>query len=102
MAKYSSIHAPAHVDAEVLSALGRLHRAGALTAREVASHLGQLATAPIERHDLPPLLAGAWRRRDRMRLQDALYVELSEATDATLLTTDAKLALAAGVEPVIP
>ena len=33
------LHAPAHVDAEVLSALGRLHRAGDLEAGSVESTL---------------------------------------------------------------
>src|SRR2546429_8996855 len=34
------LHAPAHLDAEVLSALGRLHRAGQLSAAEVEAGLG--------------------------------------------------------------
>jgi predicted nucleic acid-binding protein len=88
------LHAPAHVDAEVLSALGRLHRAGDLDAGLVAAALSQLATAPIARHHLAGLLAGAWAARARLRLVDALYVELSTALAATLLTTDARLSRA--------
>ena len=100
LTRFAALHAPAHIDAEVLSALGRLHRAGTLTTREVDRRLEALTRAPIERHELMSLLAGAWRRRDRFRLVDALYVELSEVLGASLLTTDARLASAAGVAPI--
>jgi predicted nucleic acid-binding protein len=87
------LHAPAHLDAEVLSALGRLHRAGTLSERSAAGALAALSAAPIQRHLLGGLLVGAWERRDRQRLVDALYSQLAEALDsATLLTTDARLA----------
>lgn len=86
------LHAPAHLDAEILSALGRLHRAGELDAAAVSAALSELAVAPIARHHLAGLLAGAWSARDRLRLVDALYVELSSALDATLMTTDKRLA----------
>ena len=35
----SDLHVPSHFDAEVLSALGRLHRGGRLTATEVSERL---------------------------------------------------------------
>ena len=88
------LHAPAHVDAEVLSALGRLHRAGELDVTAVSTALGELALAPIIRQPLAGLLAGAWAARDQLRLVDALYVELAVALQATLVTTDARLARA--------
>ncbi len=91
-----TLHAPAHFDAEILSALGRLHRGGRLTERQVATRLGRLAAAPVHRHPLAPLLAGAWRRRHNLRLVDAFYVELAEALQAIpLVTTDRGLAAAA-------
>ena len=99
---FTVLHAPAHVDAEVLSALGRLHRAGAVTARQVSDRLGALAAAPMARHELAPLLAGAWRRRHQLRLVDALYVELADLLGARLVTTDGRLASAAGIAPVKP
>ncbi len=88
----AQLHAPAHLDAEVLSALGRLHRAGDVPAGAVTTGLTDLATAPIARHPLPGLLAAAWQLRDRLRLVDALYVALAERLGARLLTTDARLA----------
>lgn len=86
------LHAPAHLDAEILSALGRLHRAGELDAARVSTALSELAVAPIVRHHLASLLAGAWSARDQLRLVDALYVELSSTLDAPLVTTDGRLA----------
>lgn len=89
------LHAPAHLDAEVLSALGRLERAGHLDVPAVERALTELANAPIERHQLPALLAAAWSMRHGVRLVDALYVALAEALDVPLVTTDARLARAA-------
>jgi predicted nucleic acid-binding protein len=87
------IHAPAHMDAEVLSALGRLQRAEALDADAVGGALTVLSEAPITRHELPALLSGAWAVRDRYRLADALYVQLARALGSlSLITTDARLA----------
>lgn len=87
------LHAPAHLDAEVLSALGRLHRAGDVGASVVAAALNELAVAPIRRHPLADLLSGAWNVRERFRLVDALYVELAETLGRkALLATDARLA----------
>jgi predicted nucleic acid-binding protein len=86
------LHAPAHFDAEILSALGRLNRAGALAATQVDASLVRLATLPLMRHELPQLLAGAWARRADLRVLDALYVELAARLDAPLLTTDHRLA----------
>ncbi len=85
------LHAPAHFDAEVLSALGRLHRAGKLSANEVARRLVQVVAAPIRRHELVSLLDGAWERRHAIRLVDGLYVALAARLECPLLTTDAAL-----------
>lgn len=88
------LHVPAHFDAEVLSALGRLQRAGALNVRQVTARLQRVAAAPIQRHLLAPLLTGAWKLRHNLRLVDALYVELANQLDAPIVTTDSGLAAA--------
>ena len=96
-----SLHAPGHVDAEVLSALGRLNRAGDLDDDTVTRLLGRVVDAPIERHPVQELVAGAWTRRSQLRLADALYVELATARDMPLLTTDRRLRDAPMVDVVV-
>jgi predicted nucleic acid-binding protein len=86
------LHVPAHFDAEVLSALGRLCRAGQLTDADVSELLTTLRRAPLARHHLPGLVEGAWSRRNTQRLVDGLYVELAEQLRAPLITTDSRLA----------
>lgn len=87
-------HVPAHFDAEVLSALGRLYRARKLTREEVDQRVELTSEAPIRRHLLAPLLQGAWRLHHNVRLVDALYIELAGQLDATLVTTDNGMASA--------
>ena len=89
------IHTPAHFDAEVLSALGRLSRADRVPAAAVPSLLPRVENARIQRHPVGPLLTGAWDRRGDLRLVDALYVELAERLDAPIISTDDRLVAAA-------
>ena len=96
-----TLHAPAHLDAEVLSAFGRLHRAGVVTADVVTACLSAIAAAPITRHDVASLLDGAWARRDRLRLADALYVELADRLGVRLITTDERLGRASQIAEVV-
>jgi len=86
-----ALHAPAHVDAEVLSALGRLQRAGTIEADAGEAMLRRLTAAPIQRHPVAGLLIGAWARRHHLRLADAVYVELAIARGLPLITTDRRL-----------
>ncbi len=97
-------HAPAHLDAEVLSALARLDRAGQLGPEEIGQRLSLLTSMPVRRQLLPPLLAGAWaRRRAELRVVDALYVELAAQLEAPLITTDERLARATSLaEAIVP
>lgn len=96
-----ALHAPAHLDAEVLSALGRLHRAGELDADSVESTLHDLTAAPIQRHAVTDLLLGTWARRHRLRLADALYVELAVSRGLRLVTTDRRLHTAPSADVVV-
>lgn len=95
-----ALHAPAHLDAEVLSALGRLHRADGLTPETVGAKLRELISAPIERHPVTTLLVGAWARRHQLRLVDALYVELAVSRGLRLITTDVRLRAAPAVDVI--
>lgn len=85
------LHTPAHIDSEVLSALGRMHRGGHVTATQVDAMLRALSAAPVVRHELVDLVAGAWARRNRVRLADGVYLELAERLESPLITTDLRL-----------
>jgi len=89
--------APAHLDAEVLSALGRYARRNELSSPQVAVRLRALARLPLRRYAVAPLLAEAWGLRENVSLRDALYVALARRLDAALLTTDGSLARAPGL-----
>ncbi|MCG8462667.1 MAG: type II toxin-antitoxin system VapC family toxin [Holophagales bacterium] len=92
--EHQALHAPAHIDAEVLSALGRLHRADKLSAPDVRARLGRFAAAPISRHSLESLIEDAWSLRQNLRLVDALYAALSAQLELPLITTDGGLGAA--------
>ena len=91
----TSVHVPAHFDTEVLSALGRLQQAGDVSQAAVGQSLERLAAAPFQRHLLAPLLSAAWQLRQNLRLVDALYVALAAEIDATIITMDRGLSVAA-------
>lgn len=85
----------AHLDAEVFSALSRLHRSGDLNPDQVQARLRLLAVLQIERLPITlPLLTGAWELRHNVAARDALYVVAAQALQGRLLTTDQRLARA--------
>lgn len=88
------LHAPAHIDVEVMSALARLHRAGHLTKAAARKAFTAFEQAPLTRHELPPLGTGAWTRSGGLRVADAYYVELASTLGVRVLTLDARLARA--------
>jgi predicted nucleic acid-binding protein len=90
----TEVHVPAHFDAEVLSALGHLQRGGDVSEIEVEERVALTSQAPFHRHLLAPLLGGAWALRHNVRLVDALYIELANQLDATIVTTDSGMASA--------
>ena len=82
----------AHLDAEVLSALARLHRGDVLRPAEVAELLDRLATMAMRRLAITgSLLRAAWDLRDNVSARDALYVAAAHAAQGQLLTTDDRL-----------
>lgn len=85
----------------MLSALGRLQRAGRLSVDEVTGWLTQVAASPIRRHQLASLLDGAWKLRYAIWLLDGLYVALATRLEAPLITTDAALAKASPVAELV-
>lgn len=93
----------AHLDAEVLSALARLHRHQALADDTVPRALSLLAALPIDR--LPvheSTLHRAWAMRHNVAMGDALYVAIAEQLGSRVLTTDRRLRRAAPTLTVAP
>jgi len=91
-----ALFAPAHLDAEIVSALRRMARGNKVLERAVPQALVQLAGFPIRRMLLPPLLERMWQLRDNVTAYDAAYIALAERLDTALITCDARLASANG------
>lgn len=87
--------APAHQMAEVVSALARLVRAGAIDTADAEAAV-QEAHGLVQ--EVCPTTSDqvlrALRMQDRVRVLDGLYVALAQDRGATLLTTDRRLARA--------
>lgn len=84
---------PAHFDAEVCSALRRLHLAAVISRDERDRAITRLARFPAERIPLPPLLALTVGYLGSLTAHDALYLSCVTYTRADrLLTSDRRLA----------
>ena len=93
----ASLFSVVHLDAEVFSALARLHRDEQLSAEAVSARLALLAELDVTRLPISaPLLSAAWALRDNIAARDALYVAAAHTLSGKLLTTDGRLARAAG------
>lgn len=91
-----ALFAPAHLDAEIVSALRGLSRPNPTLRASVPAALRHLARFPIRRMPLSPLLQRVWQLRDNLTAYDAAYVTLAERLDGPLITCDGKLAAASG------
>ena len=88
--------APSLIDLEVVSVWRRLAQGGQLDARRVALALDDLRALPLQRADHGALLMRCWELQENLTVDDASYVALAEALQATLLTGDRRLARAPG------
>lgn len=91
-----ALFAPAHLDAEVVSALRGLSQPNPTLRAAVPGALRHLANFPIRRMPLAPLLQRIWELRDSLTAYDAAYIALAERIDGPLITCDGKLAGASG------
>lgn len=87
--------APELLDAECVSALARLERAGALTAGDGDAAVQALLTLPLTRVSHLALAGAAWALRNRVRTADGFYIACARWLGAPLLTCDRRLAAAA-------
>ncbi|HVM53572.1 MAG TPA: type II toxin-antitoxin system VapC family toxin [Acidimicrobiales bacterium] len=88
--------APSVVDVEVISVIRRDHLAGRLDVTAATQAVQDLRDWPGERFAHRPLLDRVWQLRQSVRTWDAFYVALAEVMQATLITSDSRLARAAG------
>lgn len=88
--------APAHMDAEVLSALRGLSQRFPTVRSAVPGALRHLAQIPIRRMPLAGLLSRMWELRENVTPYDAAYVALAEELGAPVVTCDSTLTTASG------
>ena len=85
---------PELLDAEVLSALWRLVRAGELTESAATTATARLRTMPALRVRHGLLTEQAWALRHRVRMADAFYLSCAQLLGGVVITTDGRLARA--------
>ena len=88
------LHVPELVDAETLQGLRGLVLRREISQAAAATAVRELLDAQLVRYPHRPLIERVWELRGQLTAYDALYVALAEALDATLVTTDRKLARA--------
>lgn len=86
------VHSPALMDVEVTQTLRGLLRASKIDLATAEVGRDELTQLAVRRHPDAALLRRAWELRDAYAIYDGLYVALTEALDATLITRDARLA----------
>ena len=91
-----NLHAPHLFDVEILHALRRHALRGILSRARSEEVLEDLSDIDVSFYPHAPLAGRIWELRDNLTAYDAAYVALAEALDATLVTTDARLARASG------
>lgn len=89
-----TLHAPHLLDAEVLQVLRRYLLAGEIDDVRAQEALADFLNLSIHRYPHQGLIARAWQLRSNFTAYDAMYVALAEALDATLITSDERLAQA--------
>ncbi len=90
--------APELLDAEVLTVLRRLVLHGQLAETRALLAVDDLVHWPVERISHRTLAPLAWQYHKNLSAYDALYVATARAHDFPLLTTDARLARATGLD----
>lgn len=86
------LHAPHLLDTEVLHVLRRLEQQGRLTGDQVGAARQVFGLLEIDRYPHLPLSPRVWELRPVLSAYDATYAALAEALEATLVTTDRRIA----------
>jgi len=96
-----TVHAPAHLDVEVIGAVRR-----AVVRRLISDHEGLVAVAnflslPVRRWPIKPFVQRAYQLRTTHTVADEVYVALAEGFGAPLITCDGPLAQSHGLNAEI-
>ncbi|MFA9271874.1 MAG: type II toxin-antitoxin system VapC family toxin [Baekduiaceae bacterium] len=101
LAEDSDLHAPHLLDTEILHALRRLVRTGAITEDKAADIRSDVADLAIVRYPHEPLSDRVWELRTNLTAYDATFIALAEAFAVPLVTCDGALARAPGHNAVV-
>lgn len=88
------IWAPQLIDLEVVSAIARLERAQQIDASQSSLAIADWLAMPLNRMQSDLLVDEVWRTRQSVRISDGFYVAAAKGLDASLVTSDARLARA--------
>jgi predicted nucleic acid-binding protein len=91
------LHAPYHLDLEVVSSLRRRLQTGSIDRSRADEALSNLEILIVRRHPFGTLLDRIWSLRENVTPYDAAYIALAEALDVPLVTADRRLARTPGV-----
>lgn len=89
------LHAPHLLDAEIAQVIRRFTLSGEIDEERGRVAMEDFMVLPIHRHPHDFLLPRVWTMRNNFSAYDAMYVALAEVLDASLITHDRRLALAA-------
>jgi predicted nucleic acid-binding protein len=92
LASEQVLHAPHLIDTEVLHGLRRWVRRSLLPEARARRAIDALDALPLARHAHAPLSGAVWELRTRLSAYDATYAALARGLDATLVTSDGRLA----------
>jgi predicted nucleic acid-binding protein len=93
-----AINAPHLIDTEIISSLRRQSGAGVVSAEDARRALDVWTQLGIIRYAAVPLMNRVWELRQNITAYDATYVALAEALDCPLVTADARLSRAPGID----
>jgi predicted nucleic acid-binding protein len=87
----ADLHAPHVIDLEVLNAVRRWERTGAIRRGEATAILEAFLAITVMRYPHTPLLDSIWALRHNLTVCDAAYLALAKSLDAELVTMDSGL-----------
>lgn len=90
------IHAPALVEVDIVSGLGRLQRQRRIAEDRAMIGLEWFLNLGVEQHHGPELTRRIFALRHSLSAYDAAYVAVAELIEAPLVTADGKLSRAHG------